>query len=411
MLAINGQPLAQLSVLPDSSYARSSSSAFFFGGLSPIQHSVCILVCSVDSEDRTPISLLGYCQVPVFSLCRGNTYDGWYPLIYGEIPTSDRHLATYLPLANNVVPAPRRTTTKPAEKCKSPGRPKQRKGASPIFVEQDMFEPHCGATDITAPPPMPFRSGDVHMQLWYEELVILAPPFYESVVAVLFEEHPTLIVDLIAIAPKSTDWLVETVTKIALCNNHAVPWIVEIVRQELKVQAVHDPALVFRGASIATRAIDALMKVTGLSFIDHMIGDIVRDVVNNSYKCEVDPAKLQPGECIDEHWQTLEYLLEALWEGIESGVSGCPLVMRQTFAGIRRAASTFYSKHGAFEQVRYSCISGFIFLRLLCPAMLAPKSFGLVGRHPCASSLRVLTLMAKGIQCTANLTDFALKEP
>ncbi|KAJ2581240.1 hypothetical protein GGH95_002174 [Coemansia sp. RSA 1836] len=43
--------------------------------------------------------------------------------------------------------------------------------------------------------------------------------------------------------------------------------------------------------------------------------------------------------------------------------------------------------------------------------MLAPKSFGLVGRHPCASSLRVLTLMAKGIQCTANLTDFALKEP
>ncbi|KAJ2800201.1 hypothetical protein H4S07_005236, partial [Coemansia furcata] len=63
-----------------------------------------------------------------------------------------------------------------------------------------------------------------------------------------------------------------------------------------------------------------------------MIGDIVRDVVNNSYKCEVDPAKLQPGECIDEHWQTLEHLLEALWEGIESGVSGCPLVMRQTFA-------------------------------------------------------------------------------
>ncbi|KAJ2104179.1 Ras GTPase-activating protein 1 [Coemansia sp. S100] len=411
MLVVNGHPLAQSSVVPDPSQARLSSSAFFFGGLSPIQHSVCILVCNMDSEDRTPISLLGYSQVPVPSLCRGSTYDGWFPLLYGDIPTSDMHLGAYLPLADNVTPAPRRTTIKPTDTCKSPGRTKQRKGASPIAGEQDRIEPHCGATDILAPPSMPFRSGDVHMQLWYEELVILAPPFYASVVAVLFEEHPTLITDLVAIAPKSTDWLVETMAKIALSNNHAVSWIVEIVRHELEVQAVHDPALVFRGASIATRAVDALMKVTGLSFVDHMIGDIVRDVVNNNYKCEVDPAKLQPGECIEEHWQTLAHLLEALWEGIESGVSCCPPIMRQTFAGIRRAASAFYSEHGAFEQVRYSCISGFIFLRLLCPAMLAPKSFGLVGRHPCASSLRVLTLMAKGIQCTANLTDFALKEP
>ncbi|KAJ2254500.1 Ras GTPase-activating protein 1 [Coemansia sp. RSA 455] len=411
MLVVNGHPLAQSSVVPDPSQARLSSSAFFFGGLSPIQHSVCILVCNMDSEDRTPISLLGYSQVPVPSLCRGSTYDGWFPLLYGDIPTSDMHLGAYLPLADNVTPAPRRTTIKPTDTCKSPGRTKQRKGASPIAGEQDRIEPHCALTDILAPPSMPFRSGDVHMQLWYEELVILAPPFYASVVAVLFEEHPTLITDLVAIAPKSTDWLVETMAKIALSNNHAVSWIVEIVRHELEVQAVHDPALVFRGASIATRAVDALMKVTGLSFVDHMIGDIVRDVVNNNYKCEVDPAKLQPGQCIEEHWQTLAHLLEALWEGIESGVSCCPPIMRQTFAGIRRAASAFYSEHGAFEQVRYSCISGFIFLRLLCPAMLAPKSFGLVGRHPCASSLRVLTLMAKGIQCTANLTDFALKEP
>ncbi|KAJ2731046.1 Ras GTPase-activating protein 1 [Coemansia sp. BCRC 34962] len=411
MLVVNGHPLAQLSVVPDPSQARLGSSSFYFGNLPPIHHSICILVCTMDSEDRTPLGLLGYSQVPVSSLCRGSTYDGWFPLLYGDIPTSDRHLGTYLPLAANVAPAPRRTAAKRTETCKSPGRTKPRKGTSPIPFEQGRADLQYGAIDVAAPPSMPFRSGDVHMQLWYEELVILSPPFYANLIALLFEEHPTLVADLVAIAPKSTDWLVETMTKIALSNNSAISWIVEIVRHELEVQTIHDPALVFRGASIATRAVDALMKVTGLSFVDHMIGDIVRDVVNNNYKCEVDPARLQPGECIEEHWQTLAHLLEALWEGIESGVSCCPLIMRQAFFGIRRAASAFYSEHGAFEQVRYSCISGFIFLRLLCPAMLAPKSFGLVGRHPCASSLRVLTLMAKGIQCTANLTDFVLKEP
>ncbi|KAJ2009725.1 GTPase activating factor [Coemansia thaxteri] len=142
-----------------------------------------------------------------------------------------------------------------------------------------------------------------------------------------------------------------------------------------------------------------------------MIGHVVRDVVHGSYKCEVDPAKLQPGECIDEHWQTLAQLLEALWQGIEGGMHSCPAILHQTFAGIRAATESYYAKYGAYEQVRYSCISGFVFLRLLCPAMLAPKSFGLVGQNPCATSLRVLTLMAKGVQCAANLTDFALKEP
>ncbi|KAJ2336820.1 Ras GTPase-activating protein 1 [Coemansia sp. RSA 2681] len=419
MVVVNGHLLSQSSVVPDPSQAArlSSSSSFFFGGLPPIQHSVCILVCNVDSEDRAPVSLLGYSQVPVSTLRRGSIYDGWYPLMHGDIPVNAQHLGAYLPLADDVVPAPRRAPTKLVDSCASPERNKQRRGASAASAKSsasddlDKSEQHCRFIDGTGPPSIPFRSGDIHMQLWYEELVILAPPFYASVVALLFDEHPALIADLAAIAPKSADWLVETMTKIALSNNRAASWIAEIVRHELEIQTVHDPALVFRGSSIATRAVDTLMKLTGLSFIDHMIGDIVRDVVNGNYKCEVDPAKLQPGECIEEHWQTLAHLLEVLWEGIESAVHCCPLIMRQTFAGIRRATATFYSEHGAFEQVRYSCISGFVFLRLLCPAMLAPKSFGLVGRHPCASSLRVLTLMAKGIQCTANLTDFALKEP
>ncbi|KAJ2357607.1 GTPase activating factor [Coemansia sp. RSA 2618] len=258
---------------------------------------------------------------------------------------------------------------------------------------------------------MPFRSGDVHIQVRYDETVVLCRSHYQDVVALLLDTDPTLIFKLATMVPSSADWLVETVTKIAISCNCAEGWIEALVCHELATQAERDPALLFRGTSVATRAIDTLMKVVGLEFIDQLVGDVVRNITSNEYACEVDPTRLPDDDSIGVHWEALTRLLNALWQGIESGANKCPPILRRTFACLRSSTTAFYSNEASNVQVRYSSVSGFVFLRLLCPAMLSPKSFGLVSQPPSALALRTLTLLAKGIQCAANLSDFSSKEP
>ncbi|KAJ1814184.1 hypothetical protein LPJ56_004925, partial [Coemansia sp. RSA 2599] len=391
LVVIDGHVVAQSEVMSSNSKSKSKPEAtsHFFGSLPPIQRGVHVLVRHKEKQSHGSSGggLMGYCQIPIPMLERGSTYNGWYPLSHGNVSKIDQQIGSYLPLATNVKPAWRRWTSKhPTTHADS-------------------------STPSSARPSTPFRSGDVHIQVRYDELVVLSSPFYVDIVTLLLDTRPTLIFDLISVLPRSADWLVETTTKIAICSNRVVAWIEAIVQHELASQAVPDPALIFRGASVATRAMDTLMKVIGLSFLDHMIGNVVRDVALGNYHCEVDPSRLHPKEDIDDHWRTLLHLQRVLWIGVEESIDHCPPTLSRVFGSIRAAIMQFYSGHSSHEQVRYSCISGFLFLRFVCPAMLSPKTFGLVGTQPNASALRTLTLLAKGIQCTANLTDFALKEP
>lgn len=62
------------------------------------------------------------------------------------------------------------------------------------------------------------------------------------------------------------------------------------------------------------------------------------------------------------------------------------------------------------EIVKPRVVSGFIFLRLLCPALLDPKRFNLVSETPQDSAIRTLKLVAKSLINLANLVEVGAKE-
>ncbi|KAJ2449873.1 GTPase activating factor [Coemansia sp. RSA 2336] len=397
----DGHLLAQTDTASSSKgVLRWDGASYCFGKLSQVRRGIHVVV--LQGNGGAAHKVVGHSLLPISMLRRGHSYDGWYPLTYGG-----ESLSPLLPFASDVKPARKRWLNSRRKRAKSIKIPSDTdaqavpNGASRPS-ESDLFTRDAAA---------PFRSGDIHIQLCYDETVVLGQSMYEDVTALLLHTDPTLIFRLTSMHPNSADWLIETLTKIAISRNSAERWVERLVCHEMAMRTERDPALLFRGTSVATRAVDTLMKVVGLEFIDRLIGDVVRNIVSNEYACEVDPTRLPDSNNIDVHWDALNRLMQMLWQSIEDNAYTCPPILRKTFACIRSATATFYSSWASHSQVQYSCISGFVFLRLLCPAMLSPKSFGLVGQTPSTPSLRTLTLLAKGIQCAANLSDFSSKEP
>ncbi|KAI7031731.1 hypothetical protein KC352_g47421, partial [Hortaea werneckii] len=82
--------------------------------------------------------------------------------------------------------------------------------------------------------------------------------------------------------------------------------------------------------------------------------------------------------------------------------------LRMIFRHIRACAE---DRYGDFlRTVSYSSVSGFLFLRFFCPAVLNPKLFGLLKDDIKPRARRTFTLIAKSLQTMANMASFGTKE-
>jgi hypothetical protein len=106
------------------------------------------------------------------------------------------------------------------------------------------------------------------------------------------------------------------------------------------------------------------------------LGDKVKEIADRDPDCEVDPAKVANHNDLDRNWRKLIGWTSECWKCIYQSVGSCPVDLRYIFRHIRSCAE---ERYGDFlKSVRYSSVSGFLFLRFFCPAILNPKLFGLL---------------------------------
>ncbi|KKY18298.1 putative gtpase activating protein [Diplodia seriata] len=182
----------------------------------------------------------------------------------------------------------------------------------------------------------------------------------------------------------------------------------ELVVRDLGNNAKLEANLLFRGNTLLTKALDFHMKRLGKEYLEETLGERLQEIADRDPECEVDPNRIGDPHEVQRNWKRLIALTEKMWDAIASSVHRCPAELRLIFRHIRACAE---DRYGDFlRTVTYSSVSGFIFLRFFCPAVLNPKLFGLLKDHPKMRARRTLTLIAKSLQGLANMSTFGAKE-
>jgi Ras GTPase-activating protein 1 len=166
----------------------------------------------------------------------------------------------------------------------------------------------------------------------------------------------------------------------------------------MEVEREEETSTLFRGASLSTALMDVYMKSVCTDFLHSAIFPTVHKIIESRHQsCELNPNKI---ESTTEACANAEFLLQVLDDFTES------IFMSSGYCLQRNVMQKWPNE----RFVKTRAVSGFIFLRLLCPAILNPRSFNLISEPPPPAASRSLIMIAKCLQNLANLVEFGAKE-
>lgn len=287
--------------------------------------------------------------------------------------------------------------------------------------------------------------GSMLVKVHQEEVVVLLQQNYQPISELLHRFSSGLIAQITEALPGSLRRLAEIFVNIFQVSGSASDWLMNLVEEEIdgignqtslrkprfsnrlksnesvesaveREQIVRDLGkslqgeanLLFRGNSLLTQALEFHMRRLGKEYLNETLATKIYEINESDLSCEVDPSKLQHGEDLQQHWNHLIQFTTNIWDSITSSAARLPAELRHILKYIRAVAD---DRYGDFlRTVSYTSVSGFLFLRFLCPAILNPKLFGLLRDHPHPRAQRTLTLIAKSLQALANLSSIGKKE-
>lgn len=164
----------------------------------------------------------------------------------------------------------------------------------------------------------------------------------------------------------------------------------------------------FRATTLASTLMEQYMKATATPFVHHALKDSILKIMESKQSCELNPSKLEKNEDVSFNLINLLAILSELVEKIFMAAEILPPTLRFIYGCLQKSVQ---QKWPTNTTMRTRVVSGFVFLRLICPAILNPRMFNIIADPPSTTAGRTLTLVAKSVQNLANLVEFGAKEP
>ncbi|XP_061709905.1 GTPase-activating protein isoform X1 [Cydia pomonella] len=180
--------------------------------------------------------------------------------------------------------------------------------------------------------------------------------------------------------------------------------IVPVVRElaDAEISVLTDATTIFRGNTLVSKMMDEAMRLSGAAYLRSVLRPTLAAVLADRRPCEIDPARVKPAAAVQPNLANLNHYVQRVFDSITSSYAMCPAVMCRLFDALRQSAARHFP-HNA--EVRYSVVSGFIFLRFFAPAILGPRLFDLTTEQIDPQTNRTLTLISKTIQSLGNLVS------
>ncbi|CAL4060278.1 unnamed protein product [Meganyctiphanes norvegica] len=206
-----------------------------------------------------------------------------------------------------------------------------------------------------------------------------------------------------AVSVKAKEDIATSLVHIMQREGRAQHFLADLVM--LEFERIDDAHLLFRGNSLATKAMEAFMKLVGEKYLLDTLRQVINRVVEAGLDCEVDPMKMTQINTLQKQQENLLSVVRMMWSRILNSHPYFPLELRECFNFYRERLSAIGK-----EDLTDNLISASIFLRFLCPAILSPSLFNITQEYPDERASRNLTLIAKTLQTLANFTKFQGKE-
>ncbi|XP_076281176.1 ras GTPase-activating protein raskol isoform X2 [Lasioglossum baleicum] len=237
----------------------------------------------------------------------------------------------------------------------------------------------------------------------FQSVDILPVQVYQEFLEYLKSDYKSLCEKLEpVIAVKAKEDIATALVAVMQREKKAPQFLADLVMMD--IHRIDDERLTFRGNSLATKAMEAYLKLTGDRYLQETLGAVVRGAVEGG-DCEVDPLKVASVAALHKQQQNLRTAVDLAWGRILASHAHFPLELRECFRIFRERLADM-----GREDIADNLISANIFLRFLCPAILSPSLFNITHEYPNEKAARNLTLVAKTLQTLANFTRFQGKE-
>ncbi|KAJ2996628.1 hypothetical protein HDV02_006326 [Globomyces sp. JEL0801] len=271
---------------------------------------------------------------------------------------------------------------------------------------KDSMTPTCGGY------------GALRLKIDVNTTFVLNLPMYQNLIDILQEEDFQLLIILGRVSQSRED---AARSLIKVFNDKYVNFVKSCVRQEI-LQS-DDSKTLFRANSMASKCLDVYMKHVASDYLRATLEDVLKLIILSKKPFEMDPLrlidtkeKIERSESKKKKESESELSINAtnlrelnmiVTKCIFDSAPKMPRPLKEVFNMIK---STVLEKFPDSDVVKYTAISGFIFLRFFAPAILGPSLFGLKVGNQDATSARKLLLIAKTLQNLSNLVEFGQKE-